>query len=76
MRYSIHSGQNGMEFITLLQNYEMGLPSHKFGKSIALKQVEELKSSNSNETNIEKEMAYLVKCFKKNSKVQEELENT
>lgn len=54
----------------------MGLPSHKFGKSIALKQVEELKSSNSNETNIEKEMAYLVKCFKKNSKVQEELENT
>lgn len=65
MRYSIHSGQNGMEFITLLQNYEMGLPSHKFGKSIALKQVEELKSSNSDETDIEKEVAYLVKCFKK-----------
>ena len=42
----------------------MGLPSHKSRKSIALKSVEELKSSNSNEADIEKEVAYHAKSFK------------
>lgn len=48
-----------------IQTYELGLPSHKFRKSIALKLVEELKCSNPEESDIEKEVAYLAKSFKK-----------
>ena len=45
------------------QTYEMGLPSRKFWKSIALKSVEELKSLNLHESEIEKEVSYLAKKF-------------
>ena len=45
------------------QTYEMGLPSRQFWKSIALKSVEELKSLNLHESEIEKEVSYLAKKF-------------
>ena len=42
----------------------MGLPSYKFGKSITLKSVEELKCSNVEESDSEKEVAYLEKSYR------------
>lgn len=54
-----------MGIVGSLQHFEMGLPSRKFRKSIALKSVEELESSNPDESDIEKEVAYLTKIFNK-----------
>ena len=66
------------ELIGSLQPYKMGLPSHKSKKSIALKSIKELKCSNPEESDIEKEVAYLAKSikkflkFKKNSRRQDD----
>ena len=53
------------ELIGSLQTYEMELPSHMSEKSIALKSIEELKCSNPEESDIEKEVANLAKSIKK-----------
>jgi len=48
-----------------LQTYELRLPSHKFGKSLALKIINERTGDSSNEDDVEKEVAYLAKNFRK-----------
>ena len=51
------------ELIGSLQTYELGLPSHKSSKSLALKTTNE--RTGSNEDNVEKEVAFLLKnCWK------------
>ena len=51
------------EHIGSLQTYELGLPSHKSSKSIALKTINEKIGDSSYEDNVEKEVALLAKNF-------------
>ena len=51
------------ELIRSLQTYELGLPSHKSSKSLALKTINERMSDSSDEDDVEKEVAFLVKNF-------------
>ena len=53
------------ELIGSLQNYELGLPSHKSGKSLALKITNERTDDSSNEDDVEKELTFLAKNFQK-----------
>ena len=53
------------ELIGSLQTYEHGLPSHKSSKSLALKTIKERMGDSSNEEDVEKEVAFLVKHFQK-----------
>ena len=51
------------ELIRSLQTYELGLPSHKSNKSLALKTINERMSDSSDEDDVEKEVVFLVKNF-------------
>ena len=53
------------EFVGSLQTYELGLPSHKSSKSLALKTINERTGDSSDEDDVEKEVAYLAKNFRK-----------
>ena len=53
------------ELIGSLQTYELGLPSHKSSKSLALKTITERMDDSSEEDDVEKEVAFLVKNFQK-----------
>ena len=49
------------EFVGSLQTYELGLPSHKSSKSLALKTINERTGDSSDEDDVEKEVAFLAK---------------
>ena len=49
------------ELVGSLQTYELGLPSHKSSKSLALKTRNERINDSSDEDDVEKEVAYLAK---------------
>ena len=51
------------ELIGSLQTYEFELPSHKSSKSLALKTITERMDDFSEEDDVEKEVAFLVKNF-------------
>ena len=51
------------ELIGSLQTYELGLPFHKSSKSLALKTINERMDDSSEEDDVEKEVAFLVKNF-------------
>ena len=51
------------ELIGSLQTYELGLPSHKSNKSLALKTINERVDDSSDEDDVEKEVAFLAKNF-------------
>ena len=51
------------ELVGSLQTYELGLPSHKSSKSLALKTINERTGDSSNEDEVEKKVMYLVKNF-------------
>ena len=51
------------ELIRSLQTYELGLPSHKSNKSLALKTINERTNDSSEEDDVEKEVAFLAKNF-------------
>ena len=51
------------ELIRSLQTYELGLPSHKLGKSLALKTIAERMDDSSEKDDVEKEVAFLAKNF-------------
>ena len=51
------------ELIGSLQTYELGLPFHKSSKSLALKTINERMGDSSDEDDVEKEVAFLVKNF-------------
>ena len=53
------------EFVGSLQTYELGLPSHKSSKSLALKTINERTGDSSDEDDVEKEVAFLAKNFRK-----------
>ena len=53
------------ELVGSLQTYELKLPSHKSSKSLALKTINERTDDSSDEDDVEKEVAYLVKNFQK-----------
>ena len=53
------------ELIRSLQKYELGLPSHKSSKSLALKIITERMDDSFEEDNVEKEVAFLAKNFQK-----------
>ena len=53
------------ELIGSLQTYELGLPSHKSSKSLALKTITEIMDDSSEEDGVEKDVAFLAKNFKK-----------
>ena len=53
------------ELIGSLQTYELGLPSHKPIKSLALKTINERMDDSSEEDDVEKEVAFLAKNFQK-----------
>ena len=53
------------ELIRSLQTYELGLPSHKIRKSLALKTITERMDDSSGEDDMEKEVAFLAKNFRK-----------
>ena len=53
------------ELIRSLHIYELGLPSHKSNKSLALKTINERISDSSDEEDVEKEVAFLAKNFQK-----------
>ena len=53
------------ELVGSLQTYELGLPSHKSSKSLALKTKNERTGDSSNKDDVEKEVAYLAKNFQK-----------
>ena len=57
------------ELIRSLQIYELGLPSHKSNKSLALKTINERISDSSDEEDVEKEVAFLAKNFRKFLKI-------
>ena len=46
-----------------LQTYELGLPSHKLSKSLALKTITERIDNSFEEDDVEKEVAFLAKNF-------------
>ena len=48
-----------------LQTYELGLPSHKSSKSLALKTITERMDDSFEEDDVEKEVAFLAKNFQK-----------
>ena len=51
------------ELIGSLQTYELGLPSHKSSKLLALKTINERTDDSSDEDNVEKEVAFLARNF-------------
>ena len=51
------------ELIGSLQTYELGLPSHKSSKSLALKTITERIGNSFEEDDVEKEVVFLVKNF-------------
>ena len=51
------------ELVGSLQTYELGLPSHKSNKSLALKTINERTGDSSDEDEVEKKVTYLVKNF-------------
>ena len=51
------------ELIGSLQTYELGLPSHKTSKSLALKTITERMDDSFEEDDVEKEVAFLAKNF-------------
>ena len=53
------------ELIGSLQTYELGLPFHKSSKSLALKTITERMDSSFEEDDVEKEVAFLAKNFRK-----------
>ena len=53
------------ELIGSLQTYELGLPSHKSSKSLALKTITERMDNSFEEDDMEKEVAFLAKNFRK-----------
>ncbi|XP_065637738.1 uncharacterized protein LOC136070973 [Quercus suber] len=53
------------ELIGSLQTYELGLPSHKSSKSLALKTITERMDDSSEGDDVEKEVAFLAKNFRK-----------
>ena len=53
------------ELIGSLQTYELGLPSHKSSKSLALKTIIERMDDSSKEDGVEKDVAFLAKNFRK-----------
>ena len=53
------------ELIGSLQTYELGLPSHKPSKSLALKTITERKGNFAEEDDVEKDAAFLAKNFRK-----------
>ena len=53
------------ELIGPLQAYELKLPCHKSSKSLALKTINERMGDSSNEDDVEKELAFLTKNFRK-----------
>ncbi|XP_050257970.1 uncharacterized protein LOC126703097 [Quercus robur] len=53
------------ELIGSLQTYELGLPSRKTSKSLALKTITERMNDSSKEDDVEKEVAFLAKNFRK-----------
>ena len=57
------------EIVDSLQTYELGLPSHKASKSLALKTLNERTSDSSDEDNVEKEVVFLAKNFLKFLKI-------
>ena len=56
---------NIQELVRSLQTYELGLTSYKSSKSLALKTVNEKANDSSDEDDVEKEVAYLAKNFRK-----------
>ena len=57
------------EIVDSLQTYELGLPSHKASKSLALKTLNERTSDSSDEDNVEKGVVFLAKNFLKFLKI-------
>ena len=53
------------ELIGSLQTYELGLPSHKLSKLLALKTITERMDDSSEEDDVEKKVAFLAKNFRK-----------
>ena len=53
------------ELIGSLQTYELGLPSHKLSKSLTLKTITERMDNSFEEDDMEKEVAFLAKNFRK-----------
>ena len=53
------------ELIGSLQTYELGLPSHKPNKSLALKTITERMDNSTEEDDMEKDVAFLAKNFRK-----------
>lgn len=53
------------ELIGSLQTYELGLPSHKSSKSLSLKTINERMDDSFEEDDVEKEVAFLEKNFRK-----------
>ena len=51
------------ELIGSLQTYELGLPSHKLSKSLALKTITERMDNSFEEGDVEKEVSFLAKNF-------------
>ena len=51
------------ELIRSLQTYELGLPSHKPSKSLALKTITERMDNSTEEDDVEKDVAFLAKNF-------------
>ena len=51
------------ELIGSLQTYELGLPSHKPSKSLALKTIIERMDNSTEEDDVEKDVAFLAKNF-------------
>ena len=51
------------ELIGSLQTYEIGFPSHKSSKSLALKTINERMNDSSEEDDVEKEVEFLEKNF-------------
>ena len=52
-----------------LQTYELGLSSHKLSKSLALKTITERMDDSSKEDDVENEVAFLAKNFRKFLKI-------
>ena len=53
------------ELIGSLQTYELGLPSHKPNKSLVLKTITERMDNSTEEDDVEKDVAFLAKNFRK-----------
>ena len=53
------------ELVGSLQTYELGLPSHNSSRSLALKTINARTNDSSDEDDVEKEVAYVAKNFRK-----------